>query len=88
HIHLHQVLGDGRIVYAGAPRPTRFGEEADKGYCIIDVAEGATIEHVKSYYRPLVTVRARMVDGLLVEAESGTPLTDGGGIGKWQDSEA
>ena len=60
HIHLHQVLGEGRIVYAGAPRPTRFGEEAAKGWCLIDVQRGAppVIEHRRSAYRELITVSA------------------------------
>ena len=60
HIHLHQVLADGRLVYAGAPRPTRFGEDAPKGYCLIDVERGkpAKIEHRRTPYRPMVTIGA------------------------------
>ena len=64
HIHLHQVLGDGRIVYAGAPRPTRFGEESAKGYCLVGVERDRPpiIEHRRAPYRQLVTLRGEWSD--------------------------
>jgi exonuclease SbcD len=56
HIHRHQVLGDGRIVYAGSPRQTRFGEDVKKGYCLVDVERGEqpVIEHRCAPGRQLV----------------------------------
>ena len=47
-------------MYAGAPRPTRFGEGAAKGWCLIDVQRGAppVIEHRRSAYRELITISA------------------------------
>jgi exonuclease SbcD len=59
HIHKHQVLCD-RIVYAGSPRQTTFGEDPIKGYCLIDVERGETpvITHVKAPGRELVTIEA------------------------------
>lgn len=81
HIHKFQRHAD-RIVYAGSPRQTNFGESLPKGHCIIDVERGKppVIEHRQAPGRELVTVRAHMRDNLLCEAESGSPLTDGAGI--------
>jgi len=60
HIHKHQILGDGRICYAGAPRPTKFGETGAKGYCLVDVIKGEApkITHRRAPYRELITVTA------------------------------
>ena len=58
HIHKHQILGDGRICYAGAPRQTTFGEDAVKGYCLVDVRRGEVpvIEHRRAPGRELITI--------------------------------
>jgi DNA repair exonuclease SbcCD nuclease subunit len=74
HIHKHQVLAGGRIVYAGSPRQTTFGEDAQKGYCLIDLSDSPpAIEHRRAPGRELVTVEARW-DGeamdFVVEAET------------------
>jgi len=65
HIHKHQILGDGRIVYPGSPRPTRWGESGDKGFCMIDVVKGEKpeIEFVAAPNRKMVTLVASFEDG-------------------------
>lgn len=57
HIHKHQVLRD-RIVYAGSPRQMTFGEDATKGYCLVEVSRGSqpSITHIKAPGRELVTI--------------------------------
>jgi exonuclease SbcD len=59
HIHKHQVVGD-RICYAGSPRQTTFGQDALKGYCLVDVERGRppAIEHRKAPGRELHTIEA------------------------------
>lgn len=65
HIHKHQIIKD-RICYAGSPRPTRFGETGDKGYCLVRCGDGpAEIEHIKAPYRELITIDAIYSDGYL-----------------------
>lgn len=56
HIHKHQVLSR-HICYAGSPRPTKFGEEGDKGYCLVDIKrdEPPVVTHRKAPYRELLT---------------------------------
>lgn len=64
HIHLHQVFGD-RIVYAGSPSRSNFGETDPKGWVIADVARGLApdVRRIESPARPFVTVRGEWVDG-------------------------
>jgi exonuclease SbcD len=69
HIHRHQVINE-RIVYAGSVRQTTFGEDARKGYCLIDVERGEhpVIEHRVAPGRKLVTVEAEyLVEGIMVD---------------------
>lgn len=59
HIHKHQVIGDS-ICYAGSPRQTSFGEDEQKGYCLVEVQRGETpvIEHRRAHGPKLVTIEA------------------------------
>lgn len=78
HIHRFQVIGD-RIVYAGSPRQTTFGEDKKKGYCLIDVGRGRPpiIEHIQAPGRELVTLSAVIgEDGSVVSAGSKWPVPD------------
>ncbi|MFH1834212.1 MAG: metallophosphoesterase [bacterium] len=63
HIHRHQVLADGRICYAGAPRPNKFGEVGPHGYCLVDVEPGGvpSIEHISAPGRKMVTIDAEWI---------------------------
>ena len=57
HVHKHQVVQE-KICYAGSVRQTNFGEDACKGYCLVDVARGAppVIQHIQAPSRELVTI--------------------------------
>ncbi len=82
HIHRSQTIAQ-RIRYPGSHRSTAYGQDDDpKGYSLVRLARGdkPEIEHHVSPARPLVTVRALMRDGLLVDLE-GIPLIDGGSVG-------
>jgi exonuclease SbcD len=69
HIHRHQIIRE-RIVYAGSPRPTTFGESGAKGYCLVEPSRAAppVVTHRRAPYRELVTVDADWVGDRLVVA--------------------
>lgn len=57
HIHLHQTFADGRIAYAGSPRPNTFGEAGPHGFCLVEVDRGDApyIEHRVAPGRKMIT---------------------------------
>lgn len=63
HIHVHQILGDGRLCYSGSVRQVTFGESPPRGYCLVDVERGEkpVIEHRQAPGRELITVEAQWV---------------------------
>jgi exonuclease SbcD len=60
HIHKRQTFADGRVCYAGSPRQTTFGEEAGKGFTIVELPQGGPprLEHIELPGRQLSTVTA------------------------------